>query len=529
MDLRRALTEIGALPVPLVSDHHSTGSVLSGLHRAWTAASDSARCTTAEKGHRVSRQLAAQIATGGEIEFLHAADPHDTLAASFGHRLLWWPSGKNSGRRITLSSSRIGRQHHQRPEWFETLRLATSTLQPGEAFLTTPGATTHPFLSRLCELFNLPRIEVRLASPRQPAQQWFQWVLKNVKDSRVDGVRQVFVSPGLTPGPQAESSGHHRQRHTAGIADRDLAIHLLADSIWVLWLRNQGSVLNLLTTGLKCSPFPPDSVRLLSGPGLVTSSLAASLQELGAVTWFLSPADSTADELKGTRSHSSSDSGISPLPQPPGPQPDQLLSASIPTWSDSAGEQPVWLTHCTRRTETIGHNASSHESLDSILLSRPADHSPLGTLRQILSQGLLRASSAAIRGSYPVVCFSACPLQRLLTRRRWQKHRVRWDFEPFGLCIRGSVLTALGARPVVYGDEHAWQTLDTSNRPWFQKRYSTCGTRQIDWSTEREWRILGDVSLSRIRSDDAFVFVPSESAAASLRPLSRWPVKSVVR
>jgi len=106
---------------------------------------------------------------------------------------------------------------------------------------------------------------------------------------------------------------------------------------------------------------------------------------------------------------------------------------------------------------------------------------------------------------------------------------VRWDFEPFGLCIRGSVLVALGAQPVVYGDEDVWQTLEASSRPWYQKRHSACGTRQVDWSAEREWRVLGDVTLSQIPADDAFVFVPTESAAASLRPLSRWPVKSAVR
>ena len=150
---------------------------------------------------------------------------------------------------------------------------------------------------------------------------------------------------------------------------------------------------------------------------------------------------------------------------------------------------------------------SSAEWLDRQLQSLSGEPSgPLAALQQILQDGVIRASSDGLRGSKPMTSFSAVPLRELIFRRRFQTHRARWDFEPYGLCIRRRTLESLGARPVIYGDDALWEAMPEPERPWFQKRFSGRGDRQIDWSEELEWRIAGDVRLTQFGRDDLVVF-----------------------
>jgi hypothetical protein len=46
----------------------------------------------------------------------------------------------------------------------------------------------------------------------------------------------------------------------------------------------------------------------------------------------------------------------------------------------------------------------------------------------------------------------------------------------------------------------------------------------IDWSVEKEWRQLGDLSLDGLSHDDAILFVPTLEEARKLLEISRWPV-----
>ena len=79
-----------------------------------------------------------------------------------------------------------------------------------------------------------------------------------------------------------------------------------------------------------------------------------------------------------------------------------------------------------------------------------------------------------------------------------------------------------GAKPVTYGDEATWQALSDEERPYFQK----VGDQEnsIDWRVEQEWRLLGDLDLSKVSHDQAIVFVPSREQAQQLAAISKWPV-----
>jgi hypothetical protein len=77
-------------------------------------------------------------------------------------------------------------------------------------------------------------------------------------------------------------------------------------------------------------------------------------------------------------------------------------------------------------------------------------------------------------------------------------------------------------RPVVYGDEVIWESLQPDQRPWYQPATSKNGKE--DWRVEKEWRHLGDLNLSDLRWESIFVFVPTRQEAKILSQECRWAV-----
>lgn len=520
MDLPRALTQLGAIPNSVDAAGHSefeSKPVIRCLAESWCRREHQTTGAANRKAERISRWLQQQITRGSTAELLTPTATDGVLERDFGARLLWWPRGKPDGRRIAIVSSRIGRKFHERPEWFETLRLATATLRDHDSLVSAEGTTTHRFVSQLAMLLKRHHVEVKFASPRRSVGRWFEWLMSIVDDSSEEMVWPVFVSPRVPAEPEARSQKKQNHKAIVSLPEQDVAVSLLADQSWVLSLQKSGAIQSLLETGLSDSTLAPGSVRLLCGDGLVDSSLARSLQEQGAVCWYLT----STDPFEPDNAANPQNSDVTGIHSTRQFEPSVSKSPLGKNWH--------WLTHCTRGTSGVWPGEKTTRFVEDLLLSDSGDRSPLGALHRILQQETLVASSDGIRGGLPVVCFSESPLEQLLERRRWRKHRTRWDFEPYGICIDRDALERLGAAPVRYGDEELWCSLAEQDRPWFQQRFSQVGTRAVDWSTEKEWRISGDLDLSQFSVDDAFVFVSRDDEAHELQPHSRWPVRVAAR
>lgn len=496
MNPRQVLAQLGALPKPddsgpeIVPPNQSIPDLLLQL---WTVRRNSTSGAAQKKAERILAWLGQQSAQGAAAEFV-SGSRKNSLSQSVGDRILWWPNGKPAGRRIAIMSSRIGRQYETRPEWFETLRLASGTLEADDWLVTSEGLTTHPFVSQLSEMMSVPVVDIRIAPARRALSRWFDWLVENADAERTPNVSPVFVSPAI-----------HRDEHS--MPERDLIVSQLADQLWVLSLRRTGSLAEILSRRMNDSTFAPVSVRLLCGNGLVSEELARPLQELGAVCWYLTSKD--AETIQEPRQKAKSPQTASPFP-------------GIEDLDESE-----WLTHCTRQAAIHVSEKNEAEQVEKLVLSEADDRSPFSSLLRIVSRGRLRGSSDGIRGGFSVVCFSARPLSELLSRRTWQKHRTRWDFEPYGLCIRKKTLLKLGAGPVRYGNDETWTQLSDEKRPWFQKSESQIGERIVDWTEEMEWRTVGDIDLTLFGSADAFAFVPTQEEAAELQPHCQWPVRVV--
>lgn len=501
MTLESALAQLGMLPASFADpfENEADEGIITVLTSLWRQHRSETKGAQRIRAERIISWLENQVRQGATAEFLQA-DSECPLSSRLGTRLLWWPQGPPPGRRIAIVSSRIGRRFDERPGWFETLRLAAGTMQDGDWLVTADRMTTHRFVVQLSELLALRRIDVRFASTRRSTSRWFEWLQSQPEHFEPSPDSLVLVSPRLDV-----SSGTDTGPRSHAFPDRDLAVSFLADQEWVLSLRRSGALQSILEWRLSSPRFSAGSVRLLCGEDLVSNDLAMALQERGAVRWYLTT------ETQEPRDANGSAGG-----------PPRTRTAVAFTGIEVFGNGD-WLTHCTRR-QPLWPDVEEKEFLEELVLSETADYSPFQTLVRIVKQRRLLASSHGIRGGFSVVCFSAIPPTELIRRRKWQKHRTRWDFEPYGICIRRQPLEKLGAAPVTYGDDATWSELAEERRAWFQKAESRIGGVSVDWSKEEEWRIAGDIDLSQFGPDEAIVFVATAQEADQLQPDCPWPV-----
>ncbi len=113
-------------------------------------------------------------------------------------------------------------------------------------------------------------------------------------------------------------------------------------------------------------------------------------------------------------------------------------------------------------------------------------------LRTILRERRLRCGTGYIRGGHCCVCFSEAPF-RYLGYAIAQGYRAERPYQPFGIMVKKNWLFAQGGRPVVYQLESQYTELPESHR-WRHVRYDPCSEPAVDFTWEREWRVLGDVA-----------------------------------
>ena len=167
-----------------------------------------------------------------------------------------------------------------------------------------------------------------------------------------------------------------------------------------------------------------------------------------------------------------------------------------------------YLYHYTRSCPGPWPGQSYREYLLSLLRNEPGSgHSGADSLIRILSEKMLRASGKLVRGTQPVISWSARPPFELAELRKWNRALIRWTFEAYGIAVCRHSLRHLGIQPVIYGPARIHECLLPADRFRFQLHMPP----HCCWKQEREWRLPTDLHL---RADlDAFLFVPDERAA----------------
>lgn len=443
-------------------------------------------------------QLILDLCDHGELSghcSVGIAHPSFAKPESANEMLFWFPCGVPAGSSVSVASSRMGQKLDEESEWFDALRtLAVQLSKTSKFLLTARETTTDPFVRRLSELFQIPIMELQ-PFPENPSPKWFEDQARAAEKlvEQGDGNFNAYFKP------------LQRAEMTQTKTDIDELLIGLAISVVLLSVRKGGNIHKAAQRRLARES--QTGTRLLINRKLSSKPVESDLLQRGATAWWLYGQDCTHSQAA-----SWTPTSVNNFRKP---------SAIILTLDELESEN--YLAHWTRRRVGRWPDQTNPEFLDDLIfLAKRRQHGEVSALCRILASGRILGSHDLTRDRRDVVCFSNLPLDEILNQRVFRPHLSRWDFEPYGIAIEREFLLRLGARPVVYGDESDWERLSEFDQAFFQVKNSK--SAEIDWSREREWRIVGDLKLDDIPVDQAVVFVKTESDALIVAALSRWPV-----
>ena len=416
-----------------------------------------------------------------------------------------------------LVSSQIGRNGSKQPNWPALVDAALQfshrdQLRPLIVLSTSLAEATKQFSDRA----QLNSLIVELDA-RRTLSEWLNEILGEIEaaseSDSLDALAaslasRVAVSPSLdAPADSAIAKLPIQDRIAISLADRVFAIHV----------RRGGTISQLLHARLTDERFAAGSVFVASllGPSTSQPELEEWLDR-GAVGWLLpEPAKSLAKPTTRCKSMNTS---------------THVQSLVLPLaglFKQQLGSQDDWpfLAHCTRGNAGPIPEESIEHYMDRVW-SRGAvpECNAYETLLQILEQQRVAGNTRMTRSESRCVSFSAVPLSELLSRRQFRSHLGRWDWEPFGVLVRRDAMQSLGARPVIYGDEADFKSLDENDRDYFQPRGTKNARNPQDWSSEREWRLRGDLNFRDLPPDSILIFTHTQSQAQQIARRFPWPV-----
>lgn len=382
--------------------------------------------------------------------------------------LFWCPHGWPDGRFTCLASSRLGNRLRQDPNIAYALRNFFLNLHNEDVVVSGPGVTLDQPVQRGCQLFERHLLRF-IPLPKRPTPKWIEQSMK---------------------APFTHASQIYFDSATTTVDDLMFAV---CDQVRVVDVRKNGRIWRLIQ-----HHHDPDSgpvIMIYNNPDAHRPNDLQPLRDLGCLDWYL------CRQGKETRS-----------------PPKQLSGRFRLHAEDLEGE---FLNHWTRAERKPWPDQSSLSQFDSLFFSDDSSFGPLRSLCRILAQRTLMGSGRLVHGGQRIVCFTEVPLTRFPEYRVFRPQLSRWDFEPFGISIRRSVIEGLQGRPVKYVDRPRLNDASQDNRPFEVVSPAESG---VDWSIEREWRVPGDIDLRKIGPDDAAVFVPDQPSAEIVAGLSRWPV-----
>jgi hypothetical protein len=405
----------------------------------------------------------------------------------------WMPNGYQPLPTLGIVSSHLGRDWTRHPDRLDAIRTAVArAATDAMQIITGENTTTDNLVRRAACWFDVPYIAVqRLKISTNPNQTCQLTEVRN-KVSQFP----LFVWPAS---PQTNQRQSWLDAIVIQSATRVICISVKSGGNIQAQLhqRLQGDDSRLKEND------SGNRVTLLYQKDRATSA-EQNLFDVGAIPWMLIPSD---DSNFSQTAPKKSKTLVTELAY------DQI------DWSQ-------WLVHLTRAQPMAWPDETDAMFLDGLLFG---EHSRdcLATLMRIVAQGRLHAGQDMIRGHFPMVCFSEVQPKGLVQQRTFRSHLNRWDYEPFGIAIRKSIIQKLSGRPVIYGDQCTWNVLKENEKPYFQNKTSETKAGAIDWANEKEWRVFGDIDMRNIPISDVIIVVDTTENAERLAPLSRWPIVAI--
>lgn len=178
-----------------------------------------------------------------------------------------------------------------------------------------------------------------------------------------------------------------------------------------------------------------------------------------------------------------------------------------------------YLIHWTRATNGAWPGEKLVELYHKVLRSDMWPHDGFATLRHIIEERRIRATSDNMPDGIDSVSFSDLAPRAVLPLMTWRARYNRMAFEPYGIGIRKISRPAGMIHPVIYYDPKKGKAPDRENY-W---RSQSIG-RVTDWRGEHEYRHRGDVHLADIEDVDIVVICGTADEAKILRRTTSYRI-----
>lgn len=401
-------------------------------------------------------------------------------------------------RSIAILSSRLPKVLDQHRHWFDAIRtIGTKLINTDNVLITATDTTADRYVQRIAALFSIQCFTVALITADK-------FTARRITDDS-DNAKCAHNKSGRNTIYFVTSKKHQSDQLLAQVAD----------TVYGISVRANGNVAAAIERRIENSP-APSRTYLLNAPSLSNRSQHQRLVDAGGIDWLLRPPVTEARPSNKTKA--------STIPK----------SNSLPCTTSISRRRAIsdldesdYLIHWTRTRVGPWPDQDHDDHLDDLIFGSVRSHrNDLRSLCRILATQRIVASPDLLRDSTPVVCFTEVPLSQIKNMTVYRKHLQRWDFVPYGVGIKKSVLEkTFGCRPVIYGDDQTWHSLAPHQRPLFQLQ--TSADQKIDWQQEREWRVVGDVDLRKIAVGDGIVFAGDENDLAKLSGLSLFDLIAI--
>lgn len=388
---------------------------------------------------------------------------------------------------VSIASSRLGRNLRDRVDWFDEFRTRLESAPSNTLFLTVPSTSTFPAMCAAAKLFPHELVELRYDQDLG-----FDALVEiNCDTLKLNEQKTNRLSSRLIK---------YRSQLETSVSKADLLLFAFSDEVDVISCRPKGNISSLLRCGLtnRLADF-----RIAESRSLFNADLISEFANLGAeVIRHDSKLKLQSVCLEPIRRFNSAD--------------------SFPRLSDDIAKD--FFIHTTRGASGPFPDQCEADFWNELVAGNCIPNSPFDTLLRIVMQQRLIGQNQLTRSDVPVICFSEADISQFISTPQYRHGLKRWNYLPYGLGIRKSWLMNLGARPVIYGEHSDFRQLAPIDQPFFQRRSGRGGRGTIDWTAEKEWRLLHTLDLRNVRREDMFLFAPTVAECDRLADYSRWPV-----
>ncbi len=170
-----------------------------------------------------------------------------------------------------------------------------------------------------------------------------------------------------------------------------------------------------------------------------------------------------------------------------------------------------YLVHWTRGSNGPWPTEDAIDYYLEIVRSKSYPRSGFDTLRGIVGERRIVASSRNMPEHTPTVSFSCLPPRDLVPLITWRARRRLMSFEPYGIGIEREYALELGIQIVHYYNRDSDRPDDVPT--WLTQ---SSGVKS-DWRQEREYRYKGDFEFSEIPKDRLVCFTRTRDQAAQMQ------------